>query len=322
MTIPSWKRTASIGAGVAAVILASLGIPAHASASPLVAVDHPAISTRASGPVEHTRDEVIATRAAPTSPELSAIIPSVSPPGANDFSCVPSRANLEPVVLVHGTFDDSRETWSTLSADLVADGHCVFTLDYGGYSWLPANGIRDITVSAGQLATFVAAVRESTGAAQVDLVGYSQGGLLSRYYVQKLDGAASVDHLIGLAPPNHGTSYSGYSLFDSLTGSEQRAAFLYAACTQQRAGSEFLADLNSHGDTVPGVRYVTIVSRYDEVITPYTSSFLTGETAVNRTIQNRCPGNRATHDDLPYDPIVSRWVRNALDRPTSVPPVC
>ena len=40
----------------------------------------------------------------------------------------------------------------------------------------------------------------------LDLVGHSQGGMMPRYYVKNLGGAAKVDDLIGLSPSNHGTT--------------------------------------------------------------------------------------------------------------------
>jgi hypothetical protein len=43
----------------------------------------------------------------------------------------------------------------------------------------------------------------------------------------------------------------------------------------QEAGSSFMTELNSGGDTQPGVHYAVIESANDEVVTPYTSAFLT-----------------------------------------------
>src|SRR3982751_5247419 len=49
-----------------------------------------------------------------------------SPDGANDFGCRPRAQHPRPVVLVHGTFNNMRQTWSTLSPRLAAAGYCVF----------------------------------------------------------------------------------------------------------------------------------------------------------------------------------------------------
>jgi len=40
---------------------------------------------------------------------------------------------------------------------------------------------------------------------------------------------------------------------------------LCTACVEQESGSSFLANLNEGGDTVAGVSYTVIESRYDQV---------------------------------------------------------
>ncbi len=52
-------------------------------------------------------------------------------------------------------------------------------------------------------------VLAATGAKQVDIVGHSQGGMMPRYYLRFLGGAAKVETLVGLAPSNHGTTVNG-----------------------------------------------------------------------------------------------------------------
>src|SRR5579872_1226241 len=138
--------------------------------------------------------------------------PGASPPGANVWSCRPTAAHPYPVVLIHGTIFDRTLSWQALSPLLANAGWCVFALDYGGASPTdPIGGVTPIEQSGRQLAAFVDRVRTATGAAKVDLVGHSQGGgLLPRYYLRFLGGAAKVHALVGLAPSNHGTDVSGF----------------------------------------------------------------------------------------------------------------
>src|SRR6201989_451629 len=135
--------------------------------------------------------------------DVSDLLPSVSPPGANDWSCRPTAAHPSPVVLVHGTFEGAFDNWLGVSPQIKAAGYCVFALDYGNR----ATG--DIPTPAGQPARFVDAVLAATGARKVSLVGHSQGGMMPRWYIKFDGGAAKVDDLVGLAPSNHGTTSPG-----------------------------------------------------------------------------------------------------------------
>ncbi|GAA1142864.1 esterase/lipase family protein [Nocardioides aquiterrae] len=234
--------------------------------------------------------------------------PFGEPTGANDWSCTPTAARPEPVVIVHGTFGDRKSLLDDLSAAMVDDGFCVFSLDYGN------RGTQDIRKSARQLKRFVAKVLDATGAAKVSMVGHSQGGMMPRYYVKFLGGDAYVDDLVGLSPSNHGTTVVGSS-DNPLTGG------FCTSCNQQAAGSPFLTRLNA-GDETPGdVSYTQITTRYDEVVVPYTSAYLAeGPRTTNVTIQDSCSADTAEHVFIPMSRTAIQWVLNALERPGPADP--
>jgi triacylglycerol esterase/lipase EstA (alpha/beta hydrolase family) len=252
--------------------------------------------------------------------------PTASPPGANNWSCRPSAAHPRPVVLVHGTFADMSDSWQALSPLLVDNGYCVFALNYGaadGSGAYGVYGIGDIAASAAQLASFVDRVLAATGATQVDMVGHSQGGMMPRYYIKELGGASKVHTLVGLAPSNHGTTLDGLATLSGyLPGAAQFTGSLCEACAQQEAGSSFLTALNAGGDTVAGVSYTVIESEYDEVVTPYTSAFLSGPDTTNITLQDQCPLDFGEHLSMPYDHIADTDVLNALDPTHPQTPAC
>ena len=188
------------------------------------------------------------------------------PVGANDWSCRPTAARPYPAVLVHGTFGDRSSLLDALSYSLKSDGYCVFSLDYGDRATGP------IEDSAAQLADFVAKVLKATGAARVEMVGHSQGGMMPRYYIKYLGGDGLVE------------------------------------------------DLNNPDETPGDVDYTQVVTRYDEVVVPYTSGFLTGDRSTNITLQDHCPADTTDHAGIPMDRQAIAWVLDAFDHPGPADP--
>jgi len=232
---------------------------------------------------------------------------SPPPPGAN-LPCRPTAVHPEPVILVHGTAENMFDNWQAMSPALKAAGYCVYAFNYGSFNGsgtLGIYGIGPIDRSAQELATEVDTVLAQTGAAKVDLVGHSQGGMMPRYYLKNID-SSKVDDLVGLSPSNHGTT----NRFASPLGGP------CPACAQQAAGSSFITQLNA-GDETPGaVDYTNIVTRYDEVVTPYTSGFLAadGNAVTNITLQDKCPNDTSEHLRTPYDAPAIQITLNALGR--------
>ena len=254
--------------------------------------------------------------------------PDTAPAGSNNWSCRPDAAHPHPVVLLHGTIDNMTLTWYTLAPLLADEGYCVFALNYGQepgvHVGLPGaaepGGVAPIERSAAELAAFVHRVLAATGASTVDLVGHSQGGMMPRYYLKFLGGASAVDKLVGLAPSNHGTTVDGLALLPGVP--QVLAAGLGPSVGQQIVGSAFLAKLNAGGDTVPGVSYTVIESSDDEVVTPYTSAFLSGPNVTNILLQDQCATDVSDHLAITFDAIALRDVLNALDPATAQAPGC
>jgi triacylglycerol esterase/lipase EstA (alpha/beta hydrolase family) len=252
--------------------------------------------------------------------------PDTPPPGANNFSCQPSAAHPYPVVLVHGTLANMNDNWQAASPILANHGYCVFAFNYGGSS--PASvlqGTGDIAASAQQLAAFVNEVLAATGAAKVDLVGHSQGGMMPRYYINFLGGAARVATFVALAPSNYGTTLDGLtqlgrqlSIIMPINGA---LSTVCTACVQQEEGSAFLRTLNA-SPTVAGVNYTVIESVDDEVVTPYTNAFLPAAANVtNITVNRQCVLDSSDHLEIAADPVALADMLNALDpaHPVHVP---
>ncbi|EWM14950.1 triacylglycerol lipase [Kutzneria sp. 744] len=253
--------------------------------------------------------------------------PTASPPGSNDFSCRPTAAHPRPVVLSNGTGANAYDDWAGLSGVLKRDGYCVFAPNLGGPEGGMFQAIGDIPTVAGQFGQYVDKVLAATGASKVDIVGHSQGGMMPRYYLKFLGGAAKVGTLVGLAPSNHGTNLDGLvDAVRSLPGGGDFAdgvvGAVCPACVQQEVGSSFLTNLNSGGDTMSGVNYTVVATRTDEVVTPYTSAYLTGSTVTNHRLQDYCLVDGTEHINITYDHIAIQLVRNALDPAHAWTPNC
>jgi len=334
MPAPLFRRCRALLVAAVAVavpmlilVLAAAVLPAgRAAASPV----------RSAGTVAGSRSAAKTRGAASTSLPVNynflagvaaaLVNPSASPPGANNWSCKPSTAHPYPVVLVNGTGEDMADGFSALSPLLVDNGYCVFAANFGGSPGNLLQGTGDITQSAAQLSSFVSQVLGTTGAVKVDLVGHSQGGMMPRYYLKFLGGASKVQTLVGLAPSNHGTTLDGLATLEAelatvLPGISSALGSACEACAQQIAGSSFMTTLNAGGDTVPGPSYTVIETRNDEIVTPYTSAFLSGPNVTNIVLQNVCPLDQTDHIGIADDTVALHLVLNALDpaHPQAVP---
>ena len=169
----------------------------------------------------------------------------------------------DPIVFVHG-WNSSASAWNTMIDRFVADG-----VPRSRMLAITYNSNQSNTVIAQQVASAVATLRSQTGAARVDVVTHSMGGLSSRYHLKNLGGTASVEDWVSLGGPNHGTNWA-YACYPFSAG-----------CRDMIPGSGFLNALNS-GDETPGsVRYGAFWSSCDEIINPDTSTELAGATNVN-----------------------------------------
>ncbi|MEH3154097.1 MAG: lipase [Gordonia paraffinivorans] len=263
---------------------------------------------------------VVPTADAPAFTTISAVRryaldhPDARPAGTNDPACRPSAAHPRPVVLLHGTDSSAYADFSALAPTLAGQGFCVYVINYGGAAGATTFGTEDIRLGAPAVRTFVDRVRGWTRADRVDIVGYSQGATVGRYVVNKLGAGAVTGHWIGLAPPSHGSTFYGLGLLMRMPGVPQLVSPkpVNASMLQQVVGSDFLRDLNSPTETLPGVRYLTVRTVVDEVIQPSSSGILRGGNARDIVIQERCPADMTGHFRMPYDAVAQNLVLDEL----------
>ncbi|WP_345596698.1 esterase/lipase family protein [Streptomyces marokkonensis] len=242
-------------------------------------------------------------------------------PGEDDWNVPATEEHPRPVVLVHGTFGNRGYTWTSAAPLLRQHGHRIFRLDYGQHGNPVIFGLGDIKHSARQLADFVEEVLRRTGERQVDLVGFSQGGMMPRYYLNALGGGPKVHSFVGIAPSNHGLTAQGLmNLARQIPGAvellEQGAVGeVVPAWPQLQHDHPFQRELAGLGETTEGVRHTVIATRYDDVVTPYTSCALEqaeGRYVDNIVLQDIDPDDRTPHVSMPYNPTVLKEVLRAL----------
>ncbi len=155
-----------------------------------------------------------------------------------------------PVLLIHG-FLDTTKIFDKMFQYLKKLGWDVYSLNL-----VPNYG----TVGLDKLAEQVADYINNTFPANqpFDLIGFSMGGIVSRYYVQRLGGIERVQRFITISSPHNGT-LTGYAL--NLPGP-----------AQMRPKSAFLEGLNQDASVLKKINFTSIWTPYDAMILPAISS--------------------------------------------------
>ncbi|MEH2048288.1 esterase/lipase family protein [Nostoc sp.] len=155
-----------------------------------------------------------------------------------------------PVLLIHG-IDDTEAVFHKMRAYLIQRGWSVYSLNL-----LPNNGDVGLDELAKQVADYVTATFAPEQ--RLDLVGFSMGGIVSRYYIQRLGGINRVQRFLTISSPHHGTVVA--------YGSRR------PGCVQMRPNSIFLKDLNSDAVILGQLDFTSIWTPYDLMIVPANSS--------------------------------------------------
>ncbi|MFJ7325616.1 lipase family alpha/beta hydrolase [Streptomyces cyaneofuscatus] len=193
-----------------------------------------------------------------------------------------------PVVLLHG-FIDNRSVFLLLRRALARHGRRhLASLNYSPLT-------RDLRTAAELLGRHVEEICARTGQREVDIVGHSLGGLIARYYVQRLGGDRRVRTLVTLGTPHGGTAVAP-------------GAGLHPIVRQMRGGSPLIEELRL---PAPGcqTRFVSFWSELDQVMVPV------GTACVDHpdldAVNVRVTG--IGHLALPVHPAVAAAVREALE---------
>lgn len=157
---------------------------------------------------------------------------------------------MKTVFLVHG-FKDTGAKLERMARHLRTFGWTAHALTVS-----PSGGQLGIEELAAQLAAFIE--RNPPAGQKFSLVGFSMGGLICRYYLQRLGGLERVERFVSIASPHRGTwmAYLGFN----------------RGCRQMRPGSEFLQDLNSDVFRLAQIHFTSVWTPLDLMIIPAISS--------------------------------------------------
>ncbi len=150
------------------------------------------------------------------------------------------------VVLVHG-FLDSGRIMGSLARHLDGDGHhCLVP------SLKPSDGRAGLPAMARQLQEFLDGKLDE--GERFALVGFSMGTLISRYYLQELDGHRRVEAFFSIRGPHDGTW----------------TAYLYPGegVRQMRPGSSFLRSLDDSTHRLESLPVTCYWTPFDLMIIP------------------------------------------------------
>ena len=191
-----------------------------------------------------------------------------------------------PILLVHGLVDN-RSVFTLLRRALRRRGFGqVLTLNYSPFT-------TDVRTAAAQLAALVEKTCLETGHERVHVVGHSLGGVVARFYVQRMGGDARVHTLCTLGSPHAGTA----------------AAHLLPSpvVRQLRPGSTLMRELAA---PAPGcrTRFVAFWSDLDHLIVPKRSARVDHPDLVARNVLLRGVG----HMSLPIDGRVVHQIASLL----------
>jgi triacylglycerol lipase len=168
---------------------------------------------------------------------------------ASDYA-IRQASGRNPVLLVHG-ITDTTVVFRQMVGYLSGRGWSVYS-----FNMIPNNGDRPLDNLAAQVADYVA--KNFDPKQPLDVIGFSMGGIVSRYYIQRLGGIERVQRFISISAPNNGT-LAGYLSYRP-------------GCVQMRPDSEFLRDLNRDCAMLGRLNFTVLWTPYDLIIVPANSS--------------------------------------------------
>ncbi len=218
--------------------------------------------------------------------------PSGVPPERRHRPCPPHPVQAPPhpgpVLLLHGLIDN-RAVFTPLRRDLHRHGWThLHALNHSPLT-------TDVRAAAVLLGRHVQWAHQAHAGHPVALIGHSLGGLIARYYVQRLDGHQLVDIVITLATPHGGTTAA-------------RLPNPFPITRQLRPASDLLTELRLPAPHCH-VHFTAVRAELDELVLPGSHAWLQHPDLTTTNLLVPATG----HIALPAHPRTLEAVRQALE---------
>jgi pimeloyl-ACP methyl ester carboxylesterase len=196
------------------------------------------------------------------------------------------RAAGTPILLAHGIIDN-HTVFTLMRRQLLRRGFTrIHTFSYSPLTL-------DVRSTAERLGAEVEALCEESGSEQIHVIGHSLGGLIARYYIQRLGGDRRVHTCVTLGTPHEGTV----------------AARLlpWPLVKQVRPDSDLMTEL---AEPAPGcqTRFVAFYSDVDQLIVPQRRARIRHPDLTARNVMVRGVG----HLSLPFHGEVVHQITGML----------
>ena len=192
-----------------------------------------------------------------------------------------------PILLVHGIIDN-HSIFTLLQRALRRRGFAtVSSFDYGLLT-------RDIPGAARQLGKAIEKLAANSGYERIHVIGHSLGGLIARYYVQRLGGDGRVHTLVTLGTPHSGTEAA-------------RPLRMLPLLGQLTPGSPVLREL---AEPAPDcrTRFLVFASDLDHMVRPSRNARLEHPDLTVRNVSVSGVG----HLSMPNNPSIAFTIASAL----------
>ncbi|GAB18009.1 triacylglycerol lipase [Gordonia effusa NBRC 100432] len=249
-----------------------------------------------------------------TSVAQAAPAPAVAP--------TPVKLNKKvPVVYVASSIETAQlaETFATPMRMRGYDVHVFLTKDDNDPANSPFYTIRG---NSAKLGRYVAALSKKTGQKKFDIVGASQTGLVTRYWLKYYGGQKFARNVVLLSGIIKGSPYQAQWIRQGKCPPADRMQYLpkqyrkvnpTPACEEEAMGSKVVRALNTPREALPGIKYFNITTLQEEEAAPYWINLMSGPGDYRNIItQNLCPNDPVVHLSMTVQPSVQSLVDSAL----------